>query len=339
MRRTINGIVYDTDTATQIAHGDHDHPSSNAFWALYKKENGSFFELVVDHDGVPEGIFPLSKRQARVWLERHANHLVEEHFGPGSEIASPRFSRASRMAAIDVLALAFTTYSTQKSLMLKLGADVAAACDDGNLQDRYNALATYLDEDETRRTDRYEFLQDTIVEAAVARLAAWEFGGPQGYEEARADLVRQLSLDGFAITEGKIRSALPEELGLPDTQDEIDRLLVEHGFTTAKGHLDQARAAHARRDWSAANSMLRSFVEAVLDTIADRLDPGAVPSRNGSARGDRLVKAGFLDRQLGEWSDDGKNFTNGLLKRLHSGGSTPACRTRRTARSASTSFS
>jgi len=322
MRRTINGIVYDTATATQIAQGDHGHPSSDAFWALYRKENGSYFELVADHDGVQEGLYPLTKRQARAWLERHANHLVEEQFGPDSEIAAPRFSRATLVAAVDLLAAALTTYSTLKTLLLRLGAEVATRCDEGNLRDRYNTLIEYLDEDETRRTDRNDFLLDAVVEAA-AHQAEQRRGGSTEYQDAFTAFTRQLSLDGFVVIEGVVRSALPEELGLSDAQDEVRRLLVEHGFGLSRGHLELARSTHSRGEWAAANGQIRCFVESLLEAIADRLDPGGGPSKNGSVRGDRLAQTGFLQEDLGEWGDGGKNFTNGLMKRLHPAGAHP----------------
>lgn len=323
MKRTRNGIVYDTETATEIARGDHGHPSSDAFWALYRKQNGSFFELVVDHDGVPEGIYPLTRRGAYVWLERHANHLVEKYFGEVSEIASPRFSRGTRIAAIEVLEEAIKTHADLKRLLLKLGADVAARCGDGALKDRCNSLVEYLDEDETRRTDDGDFLQDVLVEAAVRRLpnAAWD--DPPAYDETQTAFVRLLARDGYAVVEGALHAALPTGLDLPDAPDEISRLLAKHGLSTAKDHLRQAIGAHVRGDWAAANSQIRCFIEALLDAIADHLDPGAVPSKNGSARGDRLAKAGFLEERLGEWDDKGKNFTNGLMKRLHSDGPHP----------------
>ena len=53
------------------------------------------------------------------------------------------------------------------------------------------------------------------------------------------------------------------------------RLLDRYGFGTAKGHLEQAMENHARGNWAAANGQLRTFFDALLDGITERLEPGA----------------------------------------------------------------
>jgi hypothetical protein len=88
------------------------------------------------------------------------------------------------------------------------------------------------------------------------------------------------------------------------------------------GHLDQALDGHARGKWATANSQLRTFLEGMLDEIAQRLDP-ATKSQTSENRRTRLAVLGFLYADLNEWSNDGKNFVNGLMKRLHPQGSHP----------------
>jgi hypothetical protein len=82
-----------------------DEMGSQASWSLYRTTNGTFFEIVVGHDGVVEGFRPLTDKQARRRLEVNANYLVEKYFGPMPE-ARPtpvRFSRSTVIAAIDMM--------------------------------------------------------------------------------------------------------------------------------------------------------------------------------------------------------------------------------------------
>lgn len=323
MRQIINGISYDTDAASELARGDHGHESSQAWWALYKKPDGSFFEAVVDHDGAPEGIRPLTRRQARAFLEKTDNRLVEEHFGTMPESGPLRFSRQTRIAAIELLEHSLRGHSETSRQFLKLGSELAHRCEDGSVADRFNKLIKYLDEDETRRTDSEEFVQDAIVELAVSHLPTSEWEQPPEYTERQTTFLRALDLDGFTVVDRALRRTLPAELGLPEARDEVSRLLAKHGFATPKEHLDQALDAHGRGQWAAANSQIRSFYEGLLDEIAERLDPTVASLPGGESRRAKLGQLGFLDPRLNEWSQDGKNFTSGLMKRLHSSGSHP----------------
>lgn len=63
-----------------------------------------------------------------------------------------------------------------------------------------------------------------------------------------------------------IRAALPTEIQLPQTDDEVHQLLKSSGFATPLGHLDQAIEAHTGGDWAACNSQLRAFLEACSTT-------------------------------------------------------------------------
>jgi hypothetical protein len=135
--------------------------------------------------------------------------------------------------------------------------------------------------------------------------------------------LRTLALDGFTVTDGALRRTLPSEFELPQAEDDITRLLKKHGFTTPKGHLDQALDAHGRGEWASANAQIRSFFEGLLDEIATSLDPTAASLPSSENRRARLAGIGFLIEPLNEWSNDGKNFINGLWKRLHPAGSHP----------------
>jgi predicted HicB family RNase H-like nuclease len=96
MKRVINGKTYNTDTATRVTGGDN-QPYSDAWSALYQTRHGAFFRIIVDHDGMSEKITPLEDAEAQADLEEHANHLVEQYFGP-----MPEYGAAERRLTIRV---------------------------------------------------------------------------------------------------------------------------------------------------------------------------------------------------------------------------------------------
>ena len=171
--------------------------------------------------------------------------------------------------------------------------------------------------------------QMTLAEAAV-RLAV-ELTRPAHATAEQAPFLRGLALDGYAVTwedeqprAPLLRTALPEEIDLPATDDETHRLLKHFGFNVATGHLDQAIEAHTRGDWAAANSQIRTFLEGLLDAIALNIDAKQAGQLASSEnRRAFLAERGFLSKQRNEWTDDGKNFINGLFKMLHTEGSHP----------------
>lgn len=166
---------------------------------------------------------------------------------------------------------------------------------------------------------------DVVVEHAVKIMPEPGYGwsGPSGSLPQHAGLLRALDQDGFKVVDNAIYRALLPELELPQAEDEIERLLRKFGLATLKGHLDQARDAHGRGEWASANGQLRAFYEGLFDDIARSLDPGASALPSSENRRARLAQFGFLDEGLNEWSYDGKNFVNGLFKRLHPHGAHP----------------
>ena len=88
MKRILEGITYDTDTATEVYSASHVHHMSQAWWSMHQTRHGAFFKVVCDHDGETINIEPLTDQLAQKLLERHANHLVEQYFGPMPEFGS-----------------------------------------------------------------------------------------------------------------------------------------------------------------------------------------------------------------------------------------------------------
>jgi hypothetical protein len=328
MKIIVEGIAYDTEKAVQLAGGDNG-PWSNAWWGLYRTQNGAFFKIVVGHDG--DELLQcrtVTDAEARTDLEKYANHLVEQHFGPmpepGAFRRDVRFSRRTILAAIGAMGAMNHPYLTR--FILELGPDYPQHVGDETMSiaRRLNTLVQYFDRDPERRTDSGELLGNVLVEHGVTLLPKnYDWSEPEELPPLFAAFHHSLRRDGFTITDGALRRTLPVSLKLPEAEDEIARLLNKHRFAIAKGHLDQAFAAHADGLWASANSQIRSFLDGLLDEIAERIDASVATMPSGQPRRTQLAAHGFLSRDLNEWDDNGLGFVNGLVKRLHPHGSHP----------------
>lgn len=170
--------------------------------------------------------------------------------------------------------------------------------------------------------------QMTLAEAVVR--TAVEKSVPEYATPEQAAFLRGLALDGYVVSWGEdsrvplLRAALPEEVDLPATDDEVRQLLKHFNFAIPMGHLDQAIEAHTRGDWAAANSQTRSFLEGLLNDIALQIEPQKASLQKSSEnRRALLAECGFLSKGRNEWTADGKNYVNGLFKMLHTDGSHP----------------
>lgn len=327
MKRIINGRSYDTDTAERVAYGDHGHEMSQAWWALYRTRQGAFFEVVADHDGSLQEFKPLTDQEAYAFMERHANDLIEEYFGPMPEASKTelQYSRRTIIAAIDVLESRYTQAEIT-SLLTDFGPEIYTAVRNENTASakrRMNDLKQFIDAHPAHQVD------DGLLENVVVERAALLFPTPdpdwppEPLRPEMEKLRRALEQDGFVITAGSLRRILPADIGLPTTESELMRLLDHHNFGTAKGHLEQALENHARGNWAAANGQLRTFFDSLLDTMAERLDATAANLASGQARRSKLASLDFLSVALNEWDNDGRGFINGLVKRLHPQGAHP----------------
>jgi hypothetical protein len=169
----------------------------------------------------------------------------------------------------------------------------------------------------------------TLAEAVVREAA--QLAQPASTDALHTDFLRGLARDGFVLVplanngqRASIRAALPGEIQLPATDDEVHHLLKQFGFATPLGHLDQAIDAHTRGDWAACNGQLRVFMEGLFDDIARRIDsPQASQLPTAENRRAMLATKRFLDASSNEWSGDGKAYVNGLFKMLHTQGAHP----------------
>ena len=230
-----------------------------------------------------------------------------------------RFSRRTLVEAANLLT--GLDHARFDNLMIRFSVEDFVTHGAGlSKQYKTNELLRFATRNPGYETEDGTDLWDAVVEAG-AQLAdpEWAVG-----------FVRALARDGYVLTEERtIRATLPEVADLPGADDEVHALLDELGLATAKGHLDQAVENHARGNWAAANGELRKVLENLFDEVAERLDAeGAAAAPKGNARRQMLASLDppFLFEALGEWSsgaEEGKNFVNGVFKRLHPEGGHP----------------
>ena len=184
-------------------------------------------------------------------------------------------------------------------------------------QSKVNEITQFAQENRCHQTPLGSNLWDAIVEKAASL--------PKSMRSAA--FVRALERDGFTIEEdGTLRRSLHCIADLPRADDEVHILLDKLAMDTAKGHLDQAIENHSEGNWAAANGQLRTFMEELFNEIARRVSPTQITDKHTSENLRQLLaktEPPFLQESLGEWGQDGKNFINGVFKRLHGEGSHP----------------
>ena len=255
------------------------------------------------------------------------NVLYHMYGGVMNEGSAGGFSRRTVLAAVD--ALEGITQAEFSRFLFHLGPEFPrwVPGEPLSLAKRLNELMALYDQRPDRRLADGEWLGDAIVVRAVACFPKQSghsmFAPPVELPSTLQALKRSMELDGFVLTDGSLRRTLPEDIGLPAAESELVRLLKVHGFAIAQGHLDQALDTHTRGKWAAANAQLRTFLDALLDEIVERLDASTSVLGTGQPRRAKLASLGFLSIPLNEWDNSGKGFINGLVKRLHPQGSHP----------------
>ncbi len=155
-----------------------------------------------------------------------------------------------------------------------------------------------------------------IVEYAIKTHRGFE-----SFSESHPDFAHSLDKDGYELTSSGLRKKLPTEFPVVEQENQLISLLDKFGFTTAKGHYEQAIAAHSRGEWASANAQLRTFVEEFFNRMQVVVCPGHYSSSN--ERKIALAKAGFFMQEYNEYLFNGTGFVEGFWKRLHPEGSHP----------------
>lgn len=136
-------------------------------------------------------------------------------------------------------------------------------------------------------------------------------------------LRRLLLKDGFTIDDGKLIRTISGDLDFNNNETLLENLLNKYNFDIAKGHYNQASNAFNRGDWAACNSQLRSYVEELLNKLAEKIT-GTAPVSSQDAK-ITLAKCNppIFYKQLNEWLDNGQGFFETFWKRLHPEGPHP----------------
>ncbi len=119
-------------------------------------------------------------------------------------------------------------------------------------------------------------------------------------KETYDSIQQALRADGLDLVEGRIVPFVSPSVDISREQGLLESRLSQHGFEVAANHLEQAVDNAARSNWEAANSQIRSFLEALCDAIASKIyeDGGSAPTR-GKAR-QYLCESGLLSPEESE---------------------------------------
>lgn len=229
------------------------------------------------------------------------------------------FSRTTIVEAVQLFE-SWTTANFERFLF-KFGLEEVAPPTIGFKPARINAVIGYfLAKPDEVGPGGANAVLETIDFILKSRAGA---GSLASYHPALANALR---LDGYTMNDdGTLKSTLPASLPLAPKETEVETLLLKFSFTIAEGHLKQAVSAHTRGDWAAANSQMRTFVECLFDSFADKLLPTPLPPTSHGRR-EQLSKLNppFIDPALNEWDfTSNGGFVQGFWKRLHPSGSHP----------------
>ena len=232
----------------------------------------------------------------------------------------------SRTTIVEAVALFDNArHSDIDRLLLRFGLEEDIPDRNSYLRERANAIAAYLIEHPDEQGPNGSNLTFEIIEEL-----AQDIPDPDEYfwdsEDRYSKLRNSLSRDGYRVENGKLKSILPDAIDLPGKESELETLLNRFGFSTSRGHLDQAIAAHTRGEWASANAQLRSFIESLFDEIANQLiDQTQLPSTSHRRR-ELLatIDPPFFMTSLNEWQiGNNGGFVQGFWRRLHPQGSHP----------------
>ncbi len=213
-----------------------------------------------------------------------------------------------------VKALNFQTHDEVERFSIEF--DIEDAISGRYVKEKVTSIAKYLISNPEALGPNGSVLPIELLEYAIKN-----YSGFKPFSEKYPELAHSLDRDGFELTNEGVRRKLPEILPTVEQENQLISLLEKHGFDIAKGHYEQAVAAHARGEWAAANAQLRTFVEEFFNKTQSIICPGHYSSSN--ERKIALAKAGFFIAEYNEYLFNGTGFVEGFWKRLHSEGSHP----------------
>lgn len=155
----------------------------------------------------------------------------------------------------------------------------------------------------------------------------------QEFKEPFNGLYRLLRLDGYDIDleTNKLISIFPEDIGIKEKDDLIQRFLIEYGFDTTKTHYDNAKSGFLHNDLASFNGQLRTFTESLFLEMAKYIkdkesnNPDILNINPDSVTTAMQIFAKcqnpILLKSLNEWMGNGNSYFDAYWKRLHPQGS------------------
>lgn len=238
----------------------------------------------------------------------------------------PQFSRITIIEAIGLLES--LTLDKLDRFLLKYRLERIFHQELGSNTAKLNAVIKFLIYNPDKKGPFGANLTFEIIEDELSIIPPPNILAPRLVAEHFPKLLNSLKHDGYIITnKSKLKTMLPEGIKLVEKENELHSLLNKYGFTTTKGHIDQAISAHTRGDWASANAQLRSFMESLFDSICGKIvgDKTTLPPP-GHQRRELLAELNppFFIPTLNEWGIGSQcGFLQGLWKRLHPQGSHP----------------
>jgi hypothetical protein len=233
------------------------------------------------------------------------------------------FSRATILEALTIFE--DWTVNNFERYLIKFNLEKIAPSSLGSKPTRINALISHFIANPDLLGPSGSNIVYETIEHILSKSSWGGYAAPTPSKRYTA-LAYALKLDGYELTDsGHILTIVPPSAPLATKQTEVEILVKKFGFATAEGHLNQALSAHARGQWAAANSQLRSFTESLFDAFADKLLPHPLPATSELRRlGLAKINPPFIDPTFNEWDfKSNKGFIQGFWNRLHPGGSHP----------------
>ena len=143
-----------------------------------------------------------------------------------------------------------------------------------------------------------ETVARTALESVESSADIW--GGQYQSEQAKAtydSFQHALRADGLDLIGGRVAPFISPSVDIGKEQGLLESRLHHYQFDIASNHLEQASDNAARGQWEAANGQIRSFLEALCNSVVSWIYQGdGSPPSQGQAR-KHLAKVGFLNTE------------------------------------------
>lgn len=229
----------------------------------------------------------------------------------------------SRATIVDVMSLfiSMNTHSTMDAFVLRYGLDDVAI--GSSKEKRAMGISKFLIENPQMPGILSDNLIFEVVEDIISKAIVNEYHYLNNEFINYPQLRRLLLKDGFVIEKGMLIRNFETAIDFNTNDTLLDSLLTKHNFTVAKGHYEQASNAFNRGDWAACNSQLRTYVEELLNKIAEKVTGKTFTDSQQAKIALSQSKPPIFYKQLNEWKDNGTGYFETFWSRLHPEGSHP----------------